>query len=186
MTGVSPSSHNRGNLMKNLKLAVVLFLALILALPVCAEIYKYVDENGQNRWTDDLTQVPMKQRASAQRFESVEEMPADAETGQKKKARSDSAVETSVMPYENDDPDRMTELSREALVKEKSDLDTQYKLLLEERKQLEQLRTEANSVSAQEELNKKISSYNDKTEQYETQLDHFNEKINAYNQKSAN
>ena len=61
--------------------AFILITALLFAATVCAEIYKYTDENGQKRWTDDLSQVPKEQRAAAQRIESEEEKPADATAG---------------------------------------------------------------------------------------------------------
>ncbi|MBC2711046.1 MAG: DUF4124 domain-containing protein [Desulfosarcina sp.] len=169
--------------MKKPTLAFFLIVTLVLAAPVCAEIYKYIDENGQKRWTDDLSQVPKEQRTSVQRFESAEEMPADAVADQTEQAPPESPLETETEVPDTDEPSETAGLSREALEKEKADLDTQYQQLLEERKQLEQIKPEAVSASTRAELNARISAYNSKTEQYETQLNAFNEKISAYNQK---
>jgi hypothetical protein len=63
--------------MKKPILAFFLIVALTAAVPTGAEIFKYVDANGQTRWTDDLNQVPAEQRASVQRFESVENRPGN-------------------------------------------------------------------------------------------------------------
>ena len=61
--------------MKKTFSAFILITALLFAEMVCAEIYKYTDENGQKRWTDDLSQVPKEQRAAAQRTATEEEKP---------------------------------------------------------------------------------------------------------------
>lgn len=169
--------------MKKPVLAFFLIIILLLALPVCAEIYKYTDEDGQKRWTDDLSQVPKEQRPSAQRFESVEETTADAAAGQTQKVRPGSPPETVTAHTDADEPLEADKLNRKALEKEKADLDSQYRQLLEERKQIEQIKPEATSASTRAELNRRISEYNSKTEQYESRLNAFNEKINAFNKK---
>lgn len=157
-------------------LALFLTLGLVIAAPVGADIYKYTDENGKKRWTDDLSQVPEDQRSSAQRIETSEETATDAG---KEASPSPPGIEAA----DTEDADQNTAVSRDELEKEKADLDAKYQQLLEERKQLEQIKTDALSASDRAELNEKISDYNSKTEQYETQLNAFNEKINAYNQK---
>jgi Domain of unknown function (DUF4124) len=166
--------------MKKAKLAFFLIITLMLALPVSAEIYKYVDENGQKRWTDDLSQVPKEQRPSAQHFESVEETPVETAAAPTDEIPPESPAETEEMGTAT--PMETETLSRDALEKEKADLDAQYQQLIEERKQLEQIKATANTTETRAALNERISAYNDKTEQYETKLDNFNEKINNYNQ----
>ncbi len=169
--------------MKKPILAFFLIITLLLTVPVHAEIYKYIDENGQKRWTDDLSQVPAEQRASAQRFETEQETPADTAAEQEQAPQPETALETEVEDPDSAEPNESAELSREALEKEKTALDTQYQQLLEERKQIEQITGEALDTSARAELNRRISAYNSKTEQYEAHLNAFNEKISAYNQK---
>lgn len=165
--------------MKKPSLAFFLLITVLLALPACAEIYKYVDENGQKRWTDDLSQVPKAQRPSAQRIESQEETSpkGTATPAQTDRPESTPATEPTSTPpsLETAEPDR------ESLEKEKAALDTRYQQLMEERKQLEQMKAEPSSSDSRAELNKRISVYNSKTEQYELQLSNFNEKIKAYN-----
>ena len=169
--------------MKNPLLAFFLTVTLLLAAPLYAEIYKYIDENGQKRWTDDLSQVPKEQRSSAQRYETDEGTPMDAAAKQVQTVQPESSIETKIDVTDTGEPSQTDDLSREALEKEKSDLDSQYQQLLEERKQLEQIKTEATTFNARAALNDRISEFNRKTEQYETQLNAFNEKINTYNQK---
>lgn len=173
--------------MKKPILAFFLITVLMFSTPVGAEIYKYVDENGQKRWTDDLSQVPKDQRPSAQRLDTVEETPTDTAVEQTGDAQMDVPSASEPGSQDSDQTDETAGeaagLDRESLEKEKAALDTQYQELLEERKKLEEMNTEALSADARSDLNKRISAYNAKTEQYETQLNAFNEKINAYNQQ---
>jgi hypothetical protein len=162
---------------------LVLLTALVLATPVYAEIYKYIDENGQKRWTDDLSQVPKEQQAAAQRIVTEEEKPVATTAGKGKKAKSAPSLEGNAAGPDGAAADETAELSREALEKEKADLDLMYQQLLEEREQIEKLTPEALNFKARAELNYRINAFNEKTEQYEAKSNTFKEKINAYNQK---
>jgi chemotaxis regulatin CheY-phosphate phosphatase CheZ len=167
--------------MKKTSLAFYLLITMVLALPACAEIYKYIDENGQKRWTDDLSQVPKAQRPSAQRIESEAETSTQAAAMPAAKDRPELPPGTEAVS--TDPPVETAEPSRASLEKEKAALDTRYQQLMEERKQLEQIKADEGSSVTRTELNDRISAYNRKTEQYEMQLDKFNQKIQAYNQK---
>ena len=156
-------------------------LVLLSTAPVSAEIYKYTDENGQKRWTDDLSQVPKDQRASAQRMESIESGDSDATSEPAADASSPTAPEAAPDDAQAAGNDSGA-VNRDALEKEKAELDAQYQQLIEERKALEQMQADTTDAANRTELNKKISSYNSKTEAYEKRLDAFNEKINTYNQ----
>lgn len=103
--------------------AFFLITALLLAGSVYAEIYKYTDESGQKRWTDDLSQVPKEQRASAQRIETEEETPANDIAGKAEKIRSESSLENQAAPPDDGTAGEAAELSREVLEQEKADLE---------------------------------------------------------------
>jgi hypothetical protein len=161
--------------MKKPIVAGLVIIILMLAASLHAQIYKYIDEEGRKRWTDDLSQVPKAQRASAEQFEGVRDVPQEPST---KQEQSQTAI-----TQNTDQPGDKNELTRESLMKEKSDLDNQYQSLLEERKQLEKMKSEKDDATDRAELNKRISAYNAKTEQYETQLSAYKEKIDAYKEK---
>jgi predicted nucleic acid-binding Zn-ribbon protein len=99
------------------------------------------------------------------------------------KAQQASAPETEAAIPNVSEPGEGAELDRNALEKEKADLDAQYQQLIEERKQLEQRQAEDLSAAARADLNERISAYNGKMDQYDKQLNAFNEKASAYNQK---
>ncbi len=162
--------------------AFILITALLFAASVCAEIYKYIDENGQKRWTDDLSQVPKEQRAAAQRIETEKAKPAEAAAGKAKTAKPAPPLEAREAGPDSGSANETTELSREALEKEKADLDLLYQQLLEEREKIEKITPEALNFKDRAELNYRITAFNQKTEQYEARSNAFKEKINAYNQ----
>lgn len=168
--------------MKKPMSAFILVTALLFAASVYAEIYKYTDENGQKRWTDDLSQVPKEQRAEAQRIETEIKTPAKA-TENAQKAQPESSLKAKAAAPDTGAASETAELSREALEKEKADLDLMYQQLLEERKQIEKLTPEALNFKARADLNYRITAFNQKTEEYEARSNAFKEKINAYNQK---
>ena len=163
--------------------AFILVTALLFAASVYAEIYKYTDENGQKRWTDDLSQVPKEQRATAQRIESEKEKPVDPTSGKAQGAQSDSPLEPTATLPDSGAASDTAELNREALEKEKADLDLMYQQLLEEREQIQKLTPEALSFKARAELNDRITAFNQETEQYEAKSNAFKERINAYNER---
>ncbi|BBO80615.1 hypothetical protein DSCO28_11810 [Desulfosarcina ovata subsp. sediminis] len=162
---------------KQMTLGLVIFI-LLITLPVSAEIYKYTDEYGQKRWTDDLSLVPESQRATAETIESTQTEPDSAES-QTPENKPVNAAFTSDTEKTMD----TTEISRDALEKEKAELDSFYQQLIEERKTIEKTNNETLDAAERTDLNKRIEDFNNKTERYEAQLNRFNQKINAYNQK---
>lgn len=157
------------------KIFIVCMAIIILPMlttSLFAQIYKYIDKNGQKRWTDDLSQVPIEQRESAEQVESIKDVSQEAPTDQ----------ETVAIP-KTDPPDDTTKLTLESLLKEKSELEKQYQLIVEERKQIEEIKAQKGDATQREELRKKISAYNAKTKQYEIRLEAYKAKADAFNKK---
>ena len=167
------------------KTILVCFLVIfpLLSFHLHAEIYKYIDENGQKRWTDDLSQVPPEQRSAVQRM-----VTEDNPTSPSKPAVGDDQPPGDTGDIQAGDPDADSQmesagLDREALDREQSDLNALYKELVAEKKQLEQAKAEATSPEAQEELIQKINAYNQKAKEYDARLEAFNQKASQYNQQ---
>lgn len=156
--------------MRKRPLFSVLILGMLLtAVPLFAQIYKYTDETGQTRWTDDLTQVPVNQRESVKTFENLKG--DDPQIGEK----------TVPAPANQTQHAYESEMTRDALLREKAELENQYQRLQEERKEIEKLKSEGNVTTSQEELNTIISEFNAKTDKYETQRKALEDKVNQYN-----
>lgn len=159
---------------------IVIVCVAIIILPMLtsslsARIYKYIDENGQKRWTDDLSQVPVEQRESAEHFESERDVSQDASSTPEKN-------ETIAKPKAGQ-PGDTVKLTRESLLKEKSDLEKQYQQIVEERKQIEEIKAQKGDATHRAELRKRISAYNANTEQYEMRLEAYKTKVDAYKKK---
>ncbi len=56
----------------------ILIAAMVFAGPAFAEFYRYLNQQGQVRFTDDINQVPQDQRAAARSYpeSQVSETPA--------------------------------------------------------------------------------------------------------------
>lgn len=169
--------------MKKTTLAFLLIIFPMFTVPLSADIYKYIDENGQKRWTDDLSQVPPEQRNAVQQIETEEEPPVlpDQVAGDGNQPETSGAMGAKLpnADAENEKPN----LEREALNREKSDLNALYKELVAEKEQLEKAKAEAADADAQEELKQKINAYNQKAKAYDQRLDSFNQKASLYNQQ---
>jgi uncharacterized protein YukJ len=166
--------------MRNTFLVMIVGLVLFMVAPVQAEIYRYIDENGQKRWTDDLSQVPIEQRQAAQHVESVTN---DTETPSASSEIAPSTV-TDDKVIDMPTPAETGEVpSRDEIENEKAELDRLYQQLITERNRLDKMNAEPMDSVARADLNEQILEYNKKAETYETQLNRFNEKINAYNQQ---
>jgi hypothetical protein len=160
-----------------MKKVVIICMAIII-LPVLpaslsAQIYKYIDKNGQKRWTDDLSQVPIEQRKSVEHIEGVVNAATQKES---------ETIESAAMP-KTVQLDGNLESIRESLLKEKSELEKQYQQLVDERKKLEQIKSEIGNDAHHAEIEQRISAYNAKAEQYETRLNIYKARVDAFNEK---
>ena len=162
---------------KPLMVCLAIIVSLMLTTSSPAQIYKYTDENGQKRWTDDLSQVPIEQRESAEHFEDMGNESQEPTTTATQEQDNPAVAPAADQPEADSEPDR------QSLMKEKVDLEDQYRLLAQERKALEQMKLEQNDASNRTELNQRISAFNAKTKQYETQLNAYKKKVETYKKK---
>ena len=61
--------------MKKLTLTIAIVF-LVFAGPVTAQFYRYIDRNGNLRFTDDYNKVPVEQRASIREYHESGKGPA--------------------------------------------------------------------------------------------------------------
>lgn len=52
-------------------LGIILIAAMLAVPPASAEFYRYVDENGNIRFTDDITMVPREQREKLREYQDA-------------------------------------------------------------------------------------------------------------------
>ena len=146
---------------------VTLFLALlVLPMLASAEIYKYRDQNGVLRFTDNLTEVPIDQRENIQQYKEIKTVP-------------DATGQSTVNEEAAQDPKAM----EKELTDEKGVLDNQYSQLMALRSSIEA----APQPGTPEEIashEQKIKDYNAQLKIYEVKQKAFREKVAEY-QKAA-
>ena len=109
----------------------------MFSVSAAAEFYKYVDEDGNVRFTDDINQVPAAQRAKIHSYvESVSEDPPEQEATQKNQAnQADQAAadQQTNFPDLSDEEQQSLGDAKKQIEKLKSEMDQEYETLLKEK-----------------------------------------------------
>ncbi len=157
-----------------------LLLSFLLAAPVSAEFYKYVDQSGNIRFTDDITMVPPAQRKKLKVYEEAEtSAPAEAEAPAADEAEQAPAKEPASGGTVTEEK---VGAMKARLDGKRAELAEEYRQLTEERRALEgrgkkfETKEEARQYEAAvRRLNEKNSAYEQKRKQFEKSVDSYNE-----------
>jgi hypothetical protein len=151
---------------------IVIMLLILLALPALAsaEIYKYRDQNGILRFTDNLAEVPVEQRENMDQYQEIRTAPDVAEQA------PDNASEQAVA--------QDAQTVEKKLMDEKGILDSEYSQLTEMRNSLEAA-PQSNTPEEIAAHENKIKDYNARLKIYEARQKAFREKVEEYNKASA-
>ena len=152
---------------------IIIMLIILLALPALAsaEIYKYRDQNGTLRFTDNLTEVPLAQRENVDAYQEI-------------KTREDVITEPGPENAAEQAAGQDPHAAEKALLDEKGALDIEYNQLMEMRKSLEA----APQTGTLEEIaahENKVRDYNARLQIYEVKQKSFRAKVDAYNKDSS-
>lgn len=170
--------------MKYLKIFVLISFFLFSA-SAFAEFYKYTDEDGNIRFTDDINQVPAEQRSKIRSYEeSQSEEPSEQGKKPENSEQSESQSNFPDLSEDNAAEGSLEELkSRIDQIKE--ELDQEYAALMKEKEQLAEERKKAKDNAQIENYNKKIESYNKRGENFmkkqkerDALIQDFNARIN--------
>lgn len=163
-----------------MKKAIWLIVPLILCLcgPVSAEFYKYTDQDGNIRFTDDLSQVPKDQRTTVTSYdESESAQQTAAPVGKKKDGQQ---------PLEQkQEAGNSLDAQGKQIQSKKDELDKQYQALMQEKARLEAEKEKPKSTDETVQLNQKISELNKNISQYDQKRKALNVEIEAYNARVA-
>jgi len=157
-----------------------MLLVLILGTPpALAEFFKYVDENGVARYTDDLTQVPVNQRPGVHTYiESHSDAGDMADKGQKATEKVDTPHTASKQGQEaQGDIDEI----RTQLKNKKQELDQEYKAILEEQKKVVADKKNSKTYSDTMANNAEIIKFNEKLKKFEEKQKAFNQEVKSFN-----
>jgi predicted RNase H-like nuclease (RuvC/YqgF family) len=141
-----------------------------------AEYYKYHDENGNLRFTDDISTIPESQRKSVEQFESTTSNIRETPTNPTTRTPPAEAV---VPPGDVSYTVRAKELNR---IQEKLH---KTRMALEKEKAELEARAPAENATNKEKIaySEKIEALNAKIDQYSKEVNAFEEKVDAFNRR---
>lgn len=163
-----------------MKKTALLLLPLIIFLcgPVSAEFYKYTDQDGNVRFTDDLSKVPRDQRPNVTSYEesqstspiaSPAEKPEPDQSASEQKSETDTSIDALYKQIKN----------------KQDDLEKEYKAILKEKARLETEANKEKSVEETVEFNREIKNLNERIVQHQQKSKALNTEIEAYNARMA-
>jgi hypothetical protein len=155
----------------------VLLIAFWMLFPNAthAEIYRYTDQNGVVRFTDNLANVPQSQR------KDVLSSPEADDTSKPEKQVEDAVKHPTQINKTQDHPlpERLIKIKAE-LDKEKAELMKQLKALNKDRKMLSTHKTSKDYKEELESFNKRLSDYEKRHRLFQKKLDAYNSEIGKY------
>ena len=147
------------------RIATILLILLVLPILASAEIYKYRDQSGVLRFTDNLAEVPVAQRENIEQYREI-------------RTTADTAEQTPANVSEKEAVQDARAAEKE-LTDEKEALDNEYSQLMEMRNSLEagtQPRTPEEIATHEQ----KVKNYNAKLKIYEVKQKAFRDKVAEY------
>ena len=150
---------------------ILLTVLSLIPIPVCAEYYRYKDENGVLRFTDNLLDVPKNQREGIQAYKEVVTPEPEPEV-------PDAVKKEALLTDRNR---RIEQLNRE-----RESLEQSFRDLSVERSSLLESPPSSLETEAYEAHKKSIEAFNEKIKAYEEQRKSFQAKIDAFNAEIEN
>lgn len=148
------------------KTLILLSVLSLIPVPICAEYYKFKDDKGVLRFTDNLLDVPRDQRENIQAYKEVV-------TPEPKPEASDVVKEEVSLKSRNSRTEQLNS-ERESLEQSFKDLNTERNSLLESSPSPQE-------PEAYEAHKRRIEAFNEKIKSYEEQRNIFQTKIDAFN-----
>jgi hypothetical protein len=165
---------------------MILLISLAVTTPASAQFYKYLDKQGNVRFTDDINQVPENQRNHIRSYAAASSDAADAtasEGGVEKKAvGSHAADEASANAAQaasaEEDPLDSTRTRLEAMKKQ---IDADYQALASEKEALGKEKEVPKTQAQVADYNKRVAAFNQKAGDYEARSNELRKQVEAYN-----
>lgn len=166
--------------MKYLKIFILISF-LLFSVNAAAEFYKYTDEDGNVRFTDDINQVPEAQRSKIHSYvESQSEEVSDQETTQETPEKSEQQANVPDSPENEAEEGSLEELkSRIDAIKE--EVDQAYAALLKEKEQLTEDKKKVKTREQVESYNKRVEGYNIRGQEFIKKQKERDDLIDNYN-----
>jgi len=161
----------------------ILIAAMVFAGPAFAEFYKYLNQQGEVRFTDDINQVPQDQRAAARSYpeSQVSEKSAaevSAAVKEEKPADPEPPAASAAAVGEGEDPIEGTRARHDALKKE---VEAEYQALVKEKDRLAKEKETKKTREETTAYNKEVETFNQRAESFEKKNTDFRKLAESYN-----
>lgn len=165
---------------------VILLVSMAFADPASAQFYKYLDEQGNMRFTDDINQVPENQRTKARRY--VESQPSAPSAAQpddavEKKASAAGATVEGPTPstFAASSDESPLDSVRKRVEEMKTQVDAEYQALVKEKDALDKEKNTQKTRDQVANFNKRVEVFNQRASNYETRSAELRKQVEAYN-----
>ncbi|MBI5578769.1 MAG: DUF4124 domain-containing protein [Deltaproteobacteria bacterium] len=173
--------------MKKLTCTIVIVF-LLLAGPVTAQIYRYIDKNGDLRFTDDLNKVPAEQRPNIRKYKELEAGPAPSSKEavraiEKSPAASAEPTAIHVQGAAATAADGTVSIEdlRARIERMKGQLEAEYLTLAKEKDALAKGKDSKRTREEQVGYNKSVDAFNQRAVNYEKRCSLLNKLADEYN-----
>ncbi|MGD2028737.1 MAG: DUF4124 domain-containing protein [Desulfobacterales bacterium] len=158
----------------------LIFLVIVFfSMSTFAEFYRYVDEEGNVHYTDDLSKVPKNQQADIYEYTESQNDTDDYQKDEQNRLTSQPSPEEKHVS-DQDETTELAEIKRD-LDRKKVALEKEYQALMKEKEQLANNKNKIRSTLAARKHNKKVSEFNEKIADYEARKKIFNAEVEQYN-----
>ncbi len=135
-----------------------------------AQIYRYVDESGEDHYTNFVSSIPKKYHDSIVVTEEIDYMEPQSrppENAQKKEEKPEKG--------------KASFSDIESLRKQQQAFDREYQQLQKEKQALDKAQKEANTAGEVRRVNQKIKEFNQKLKDFHKRRKAFKQKVKEYN-----
>ena len=161
----------------------IFMIIVLLSAPASAQFYKYVDEDGNIRFTDDINQVPAGQRATVKSYEeAVSEPEVENQADQSDSQGSTNAQQTTATAAASVEIDLGDlDAAYNQLKALREEIDNEYNELIEEKETLAKEKTEAKTREQVLEYNAKVEKFNERARDHQQKSKKYEAQVDAYN-----
>ncbi|MEW5734089.1 MAG: DUF4124 domain-containing protein [Thermodesulfobacteriota bacterium] len=186
--------------MKKIAATLVCFFVFgVFSSGALAEFYRYTDQNGAVRYTDDLSQVPANQRPKVDTYTEVEDSltPEERATNQaareqairnqapKPSQKKTAQPEDAASGMQDSRAEKEYQEAKARLEVQKKTLDEEYQALSAEIAEVETLRKSVQRSSPGRALNSRIQELNDRIGAYQQKRLAYEKELNEVEEKRA-
>ena len=161
----------------------IFIIIVFLSAPASAQFYKYIDEDGNIRFTDDINQVPENQRATVKSYEeAVSDTDVATEADQSNGEVSTNAQQKAAAAGAAVDIDLGDlDAAYNQLKALRQEIDKEYKDLVVEKETLAKGKAEAKTREQVLEYNAKVKQFNERAKVHQQKSKKYEAQVDAYN-----